>query len=125
VLSSAASCLWKSFRRSRTPFRDRPETVRFHPGSGVHPHPGILFDITVRNHTEIAFTFAMIGFTAQRRAASRCLSGSTRKISAKLSVLFLNKNIKRKAAHRSSSVLHCYAKSQARPLSIWRVSSTR
>src|SRR5580698_10128028 len=28
VLSSAAICLWKSFQRSRTLFRDRPETVR-------------------------------------------------------------------------------------------------
>src|SRR5215469_13203315 len=45
VLSSAAICLWKSFRRSRTPFRDRPETVRLHPGTGVHLHPGILFGI--------------------------------------------------------------------------------
>src|SRR5215468_7012599 len=35
VLSSAAICLWKSFRRSRTQLRDRPETV--------HLHPGILF----------------------------------------------------------------------------------
>ena len=32
VLSSTASCLWKSFRQSRTPFRDRPETVRLHRG---------------------------------------------------------------------------------------------
>ncbi len=45
VLSSAASCLWKSFRRSRTPFRDRPETVRLHRGTGVRLHPGILFEI--------------------------------------------------------------------------------
>jgi hypothetical protein len=45
VLSSATTCLWKSFRRSRTQFRDRPETVRLHPGTGVHLHPGILFGI--------------------------------------------------------------------------------
>src|SRR5690349_20268388 len=45
VLSSAAICLWKSFRRNRTPFRDRAETVRHHPGTGVHLHPGILFEI--------------------------------------------------------------------------------
>ena len=43
VLSSAATCLWKSLRRSRTQLRDRPETVRLHPGTGVHLHPGILF----------------------------------------------------------------------------------
>ena|ERR1700731_2375575 len=52
VLSSAASCLWKSFRRSRTPFRDRPETVRLHPGSGVHLHPGILFEIIPEHRSE-------------------------------------------------------------------------
>src|SRR5215831_9435020 len=45
LLSSAAICLWKSFRRSRTPFRDRPETVRLHRGTGVRLHPGILFEI--------------------------------------------------------------------------------
>src|ERR1700754_1359131 len=45
VLSSAASRLCKSFRRSRTPFRDRPATVRLHRGTGVHLHPGILFGI--------------------------------------------------------------------------------
>src|SRR5579871_6553274 len=32
VLSSATTCLWKSFRRSRTPFRNLPKTVRLHPG---------------------------------------------------------------------------------------------
>jgi hypothetical protein len=52
VLSSAASCLWKSFRRSRTPFGDRPETVRLHPGSGVHLHPGILFEIIPEHRSE-------------------------------------------------------------------------
>ena len=35
--------LWKSFRRSRTQLRDGPETVRLHPGTGVHLHPGIAF----------------------------------------------------------------------------------
>ncbi len=45
VLSSEAFCLWKSFRRSRTPLRDRPETVRLHRGTGVRRHPGILFEI--------------------------------------------------------------------------------
>src|SRR4029077_15102340 len=45
VLSSAVICLWKSFRRSRTRLRDRPETVRLHPGTGVRLHPGILFGI--------------------------------------------------------------------------------
>ena len=39
VLSSAVSCLWKSFRQSRTPFRDRPETVRLHPGTACQPCP--------------------------------------------------------------------------------------
>src|SRR5580692_5185617 len=52
VLSSAATCLWKSFRRSRTPFRDRPETVRLHPGTGVHLHPGILFEIIPEHRSE-------------------------------------------------------------------------
>src|SRR5579862_8733552 len=52
VLSSAAICLWKSFRRSRTQFRDRPETVRLHPGTGVHLHPGILFEITPELRSE-------------------------------------------------------------------------
>ena len=52
MLSSAASCLWKSFRRSRTPFRDRPETVRLHPGSSVHLHPGILFEIIPEHRSE-------------------------------------------------------------------------
>ena len=37
--------LWKSFRRSRTRFRDRPETVRLHRGIGVRLHPGTLFAI--------------------------------------------------------------------------------
>jgi hypothetical protein len=32
-------------RRSRTRFRDRPKTVRLHPGFGVHLHPGSLFGI--------------------------------------------------------------------------------
>src|SRR5580692_4394929 len=52
VLSSAATCLWKSFRRSRTPFRDRPETVRLHPGTVVHLHPGILFGINPEYRSE-------------------------------------------------------------------------
>jgi hypothetical protein len=52
VLSSAAIYLWKSFRRSRTRFRDRPETVRLHRGTGVHHHPGILFDITPERRSE-------------------------------------------------------------------------
>src|SRR5580700_12005881 len=52
VLSSATTCLWKSFRRSRTPFRDRPETVRLHPGTGVHLHPGILFGINPERRSE-------------------------------------------------------------------------
>jgi hypothetical protein len=39
VLSSAAICLWKSFRQSRTRFQDWPETVRLHPVTGVHLHP--------------------------------------------------------------------------------------
>src|SRR5690242_2513498 len=52
VLSSAASRLWKSFRRSRTLFRDRPETVRLHPGTGVHLHPGILFGIIPEHRSE-------------------------------------------------------------------------
>ena len=34
-LSSTANCPWKSFRRSRIPFRDRHETVRLHCGTGV------------------------------------------------------------------------------------------
>ena len=37
--------LWKSFRRSRTRFRGRPETVRLHRGIGVRLHPGTLFGI--------------------------------------------------------------------------------
>src|SRR5580658_6285721 len=44
--------LWKSFRRSRTQFRDRPETVRLHPGTGVHLHPGILFGINPERRSE-------------------------------------------------------------------------
>jgi len=52
VLSSAATCLWKSFRRSRAQFRDRPETVRPHPGTGVHLHPGILFEIIPEHRSE-------------------------------------------------------------------------
>ena len=44
VLSSAVG-LWKLIRRSRTRFRDRPKTVRLHPGIGVHLHPGSLFGI--------------------------------------------------------------------------------
>src|SRR5215470_9168834 len=51
VLSSAVS-LWKSFRRSRTQLRDRPETVRLHPGTGVHLHPGILFGINPEHRSE-------------------------------------------------------------------------
>ncbi len=46
------SCLWKSFRRSRTPFRDRPETVRLHRGTGVRLHPGILFGLTPECRSE-------------------------------------------------------------------------
>jgi hypothetical protein len=52
VLSRATTCLWKSFRRSRTRFRDRPETVRLHPGTGVHLHPGILFGIIPEHRSE-------------------------------------------------------------------------
>ena len=52
MLSSAAICLWKSFRRSRTQFRDRPETVRLHRGTGVHLHPGILFGINPERRSE-------------------------------------------------------------------------
>src|SRR5215471_6628052 len=52
VLSSATICLWKSFRRSRTRFRDRPETVRLHPGTGVHLHPGILFGFIPEHRSE-------------------------------------------------------------------------
>src|SRR5579863_6159670 len=52
VLSSATTCLWKSFRRSRTQFRDRSETVRLHPGTGVHLHPGILFGIIPEHRSE-------------------------------------------------------------------------
>jgi len=52
VLSSATTYLWKSFRRSRTQFRDRPETVRLHPGTGVHLHPGILFEIIPEHRSE-------------------------------------------------------------------------
>jgi hypothetical protein len=52
VLSSATTCQWKSFRRSRTQFRDRPETVRLHPGTGVHLHPGILFGINPEHRSE-------------------------------------------------------------------------
>ena len=44
VLSSAVGP-WKLIRRSRTRFRDRPKTVRLHPGIGVHLHPGSLFGI--------------------------------------------------------------------------------
>src|SRR6202012_5337178 len=51
VLSSAA-LLWKSFRRSRTLFRDRPETVRLHPGTGVRLHPGILFEMIPERRSE-------------------------------------------------------------------------
>jgi hypothetical protein len=63
VLSSATTCLWKSFRRSRTQFRDRPETVR------LHPEPVFTFipescsgssRNTVRNHPGIAFTLPRI-----------------------------------------------------------------
>jgi hypothetical protein len=33
-------------------FRDRPETVRLHPGTGVHLHPGILFGIIPEHRSE-------------------------------------------------------------------------
>ena len=46
--------LWKSFRRSRTLFRDRPETVRLHRGTGVRFHPGILFEIIPEPRSEVA-----------------------------------------------------------------------
>jgi hypothetical protein len=52
VMSSAAICLGKSFRRSRTQLRDRPEPVRLHPGTGVHLHPGILFGIIPEHRSE-------------------------------------------------------------------------
>ena len=42
----------KSFRRSRTLLRDRPETVRLHPGTAVHLHPGILFGINPERRSE-------------------------------------------------------------------------
>jgi hypothetical protein len=32
---------WKLIRRSRSRLRDRPKTVRLHPGFGVHLHPGL------------------------------------------------------------------------------------
>jgi len=41
----APSALWKLIRRSRTRFRDRPKTVRHHPGFGVRLRPGSLFGI--------------------------------------------------------------------------------
>src|SRR5580698_3294926 len=44
--------LWKSFRRSRTLFRDLPKTVRLHPGTGVHLHLGILFGIIPEHRSE-------------------------------------------------------------------------
>ena len=50
--SSATTCLWKLFRRSRTPFRDRSETVRLHPGTDVRLHPGILFEIIPEHRSE-------------------------------------------------------------------------
>ena len=52
VSSSATTCLWELFRRSRTPLRGRPETVRLHPGTGVHLHPGILFGINPEHCSE-------------------------------------------------------------------------
>jgi DNA-binding XRE family transcriptional regulator len=52
VLSSATTCLWKSFRRSRTQFRDRPETVRLHPGTAFTFIPGILFGINPERRSE-------------------------------------------------------------------------
>src|ERR1700721_2555163 len=47
----APLALWKLIRRSRTRFRDRPKTVRLHPGIGVSPSSRI----TVRNHPGLAF----------------------------------------------------------------------
>src|SRR5215471_835630 len=52
VLSSVTTRLWKSFRRSRTLFRDPPETVRLHPGTGVHLHRGIRFGINPERRSE-------------------------------------------------------------------------
>src|ERR1041384_2668858 len=71
VLSSAAICLWKSFRRSRTRFRDRPETVRLHPGTGVHLHPGILFEIIPEHRSESSRNRVHLVPDSPIRAASR------------------------------------------------------
>src|SRR5215475_7055757 len=63
VLSSATTCLWKSFRRSRTRFRDRPETDRLHPGTAFTFIPESCSGSTrntVRNHPGIAFTLPRI-----------------------------------------------------------------
>ena len=63
LLSSAFSSLRKSLRRSRTPFRDRPETVRLHRGIGVHLHPESRSGSsrnTVRHHPGIAFILPRI-----------------------------------------------------------------
>src|SRR5215472_16014456 len=54
VLSSVTTYLWESFRRSRTQLRDRPETVRLHPGTGDHLHPGILFGIIPEHRSELS-----------------------------------------------------------------------
>lgn len=50
----APARLWKSFRRSRTRFRGRPETVRPHRGIGVRLRPGILFGIIPECRSELS-----------------------------------------------------------------------
>jgi hypothetical protein len=45
VLSSATQLVEIIPGSSRTRFRDRPETVRLHPGIGVHLRPGTVFGI--------------------------------------------------------------------------------
>ena len=42
----APLCLWNHSGEAETQFRDLLETVRFHRGTGVRLHPGILFEIT-------------------------------------------------------------------------------
>lgn len=44
--------MWNSFRRSRTRFRYRHETVRLDPGTRVHLHPGILSEIAPEHCSE-------------------------------------------------------------------------
>ena len=78
MLSSATTCLWKSFRRSRTQFRDRPETVRLHPGTGVHLHPGILFGINPERRSESSRNRVHLApDSPKRRALAAGLPSST------------------------------------------------